>query len=192
MTKNDTPKTHKDTDIPEEWKATAYAAESAVTMLHKVKNLDNPTDYELRTTWFTLSLTKIGDYAFNGVVEVKTFDIPKTVNKIGTGAFSDCVSMTSFKVPEGINTIKSISAKVNKANGSCTVSMEGWTYGGTAKSPSASSTTNSGATVTYTYYNSSEVSIGSTKPTTVGTYYVTATFAATTKPYCVRPFIVCA
>ena len=74
---------------------------------------------------------------------------------------------------------KTASATVNKANGSCTVSLDDWTYG-SPKNPSASSTTNSGATVTYTYYNSSEVSIGSTKPTTVGTYYVTATFAATT------------
>lgn len=50
-----------DTEIPDEWTATAYSPEAAVTMLHKVQNLDNPSATELRTTWFTLTLTKIGD-----------------------------------------------------------------------------------------------------------------------------------
>ena len=80
-----------------------------------------------------------------------------------------------------INSAVSVSATINRKNGSCTVSMEGWTYGETAKSPSASSTTNSGAPVTYTYYKSDQTtSLGATKPTTAGTYYVTATFADTT------------
>lgn len=53
--------TKADTEIPDEWKVTAYSPEPAVTMLHQVKNLDNPSDLELRTTWYTLSITKIGD-----------------------------------------------------------------------------------------------------------------------------------
>lgn len=49
-----------DSEIPDEWLATAYSPEAAVTMLHKVKK-QTGSDYELRTTWFTLSLTKIDD-----------------------------------------------------------------------------------------------------------------------------------
>jgi len=58
---DDTSAIKTDAEIPDEWLATAYSPIAAVTMLHKVKNLDNPSDYELRTTWYTLSITKIDD-----------------------------------------------------------------------------------------------------------------------------------
>ena len=69
-----------------------------------------------------------------------------------------------------------------KINGSGSVTMSGWTYGGTVTNPSPSSSTNGTSNVTYTWYNSSKTAL-SAKPTSTsaaGTYYVKATFAATT------------
>ena len=70
---------------------------------------------------------------------------------------------------------------INKANISPTVSMSGWTYGGTASNPSLSGNTGNG-TVTYHYKLSTEAdeSYTTTKPTNAGTYTVRATIAATT------------
>lgn len=60
------------------------------------------------------------------------------------------------------------------------VSMAGWTYGGTAKSPSVTGNTG-GGTVTYTYKASSGTSsYSSTKPSNAGTYTVKASVAETT------------
>lgn len=59
------------------------------------------------------------------------------------------------------------------------VSMSGWTYGGTAKSPSVTGNTGGGE-VTYTYKASGSSSYSSTKPTNVGTHTVKASVAATT------------
>ena len=70
----------------------------------------------------------------------------------------------------------------NKAGGSGSVTMSGWTYGGTVTNPNPSSSTNGTSSVSYTWYNSSKTALSS-KPgstSTAGTYYVKATFAATT------------
>ena len=71
---------------------------------------------------------------------------------------------------------------ITKAPGSGSVAMDGWTYGGTAKSPEPTSTTNIG-TVTYKYKVKSATDTAeawkSTAPTNAGTYTVKATFAAT-------------
>ena len=70
----------------------------------------------------------------------------------------------------------------NKATGSGSVTMSGWTYGGTVTNPTPSSSTNGTSNVSYTWYNSSKTALSS-KPgstSTAGTYYVKATFAATT------------
>lgn len=59
------------------------------------------------------------------------------------------------------------------------VTMAGWTYGGTATSPSVSGNTG-GGTVTYKYKASGASSYSSTKPTNAGTHTVRASVAATT------------
>lgn len=59
------------------------------------------------------------------------------------------------------------------------VTMAGWTYSGTATSPSVSGNTG-GGTVTYTYKASGASSYSSTKPTNAGTHTVKASVAATT------------
>lgn len=43
------------TEIPEQWAATAYSENNAVTILHQ------QDDYEMKTTYFTVTMTKIGD-----------------------------------------------------------------------------------------------------------------------------------
>ena len=65
-----------------------------------------------------------------------------------------------------------------------TVSMSGWTYGGTAKSPSVSGNTGNGE-VTYKYKVSTDAdsTYTSNKPTDAGTYTVQATVAETTNYY---------
>ncbi len=69
---------------------------------------------------------------------------------------------------------------VDKAEGSGDVSIAGWTYGETAKTPVPSSTTNGTGSVTYSYggIGSTSYLASPTVPTNVGTYEVTATFAA--------------
>lgn len=71
---------------------------------------------------------------------------------------------------------------INKASGSGSVTMNGWTYGGTVTNPTPSSSTNGTSNVSYTWYDSNKTQL-SAKPTSTsnaGTYYVKATFAATT------------
>lgn len=70
---------------------------------------------------------------------------------------------------------------VSKAEGSGSVSMDGWTYGGTAKTPTPTSTTNGTGSVTYSYEGVSPTAYAAneTAPTAAGSYKVTATFAAT-------------
>ncbi|MCF0123250.1 MAG: hypothetical protein HUJ67_03960, partial [Ruminiclostridium sp.] len=71
--------------------------------------------------------------------------------------------------------------EVEKAPGSGSVTMEGWTYGGTASNPVPSSNTNGTANVTYQYkvQDSNDSTYSDTKPTNAGNYTVKATFAAT-------------
>ena len=74
-----------------------------------------------------------------------------------------------------------IEVTIAKANISPSVSMNGWTYGGTASSPSVSGNTGSGG-VTYQYKVSTAAdnTYSSTRPSNAGTYTVKATIAATT------------
>lgn len=70
---------------------------------------------------------------------------------------------------------------ISKANISPSVSMGGWTYGGTASSPSVSGNTGGGG-VTYSYKTSgaSDSTYSSTKPSNAGTYTVRASIDSTT------------
>lgn len=75
----------------------------------------------------------------------------------------------------------SITVALNKVNLSASVSMEGWTYGGTASNPSVSGNSGSGS-VTYSYKVSGadDSTYTSTKPSNAGTYIVRAAIDATT------------
>jgi hypothetical protein len=70
---------------------------------------------------------------------------------------------------------------ISKANLSASVSMSGWTYGGTVTNPSVSGNTGGGS-VSYTYKvnGAADSTYTSTKPSDAGTYVVRAVIDATT------------
>ena len=74
-----------------------------------------------------------------------------------------------------------INVTITKANGTASVSMEGWTYGETAKKPVPTSETNGTDRVTYQYKvkDADDRTYSATVPTNVGSYTVKATFPAT-------------
>ena len=78
-------------------------------------------------------------------------------------------------------TSNEINVTITKANGTASVSMEGWTYGETAKKPVPTSETNGTDRVTYQYKvkDANDDTYSSTVPTNVGSYTVKATFPAT-------------
>lgn len=78
-------------------------------------------------------------------------------------------------------TSNEINVTITKANGTASVSMEGWTYGETAKKPVPTSETNGTNGVTYQYKvkDAKDDTYSTTVPTNVGSYTVKATFPAT-------------
>ena len=82
----------------------------------------------------------------------------------------------NYKLPETITT----TANITKAEGSGTVTLNGWTYGGTAEEPTASSDTNGATGVTYQYRvkDADDDTYTETVPTDAGEYTVKATFPA--------------
>ena len=73
----------------------------------------------------------------------------------------------------------SATVKISKADITPTVSLEGWTYGTTAKSPSVTGNTGEG-TVTYTYQAEGAEIFTETMPEVVGTHTIKASIAETT------------
>jgi uncharacterized repeat protein (TIGR02543 family) len=90
-------------------------------------------------------------------------------------------------VPATANHLADVSAAVMfviaKAPTMLVVTLSGWTYGETANTPNVGATNPGGGTVTYTYYadsnNAKGTLIGTTKPTTAGSYWVEASVPAT-------------
>ena len=73
----------------------------------------------------------------------------------------------------------SVTIEISKADITPTVTLEGWTYGTTAKTPSITGNTGEG-TVTYTYKAEGADAFGETAPEVVGTHTVKASIAETT------------
>ena len=78
-------------------------------------------------------------------------------------------------------TSNAVNVTISKANGTASVSMEGWTYGETAKTPVPTSETNgiNGVTYQYKVKDAKDDTYSTTVPTNVGSYTVKATFPAT-------------
>ena len=122
---------------------------------------------------------------------VNYFDIPTSTNNSITIATNTPADTYTLNISVQIKTngdYTNITGNmpytltVNKASGTGSVTMSGWTYGGTVTNPVPSSSTNGTSNVSYTWYDSNKVALSS-KPTstaTPGTYYVKATFPATT------------
>ena len=101
---------------------------------------------------------------------------------IGNGKTAECVdwNYSSTYYTATINYNASKSTIVIKDNISPTVSMSGWTYGGTANDPSVSGNLGNGE-VTYHYkvQGSNDSTYTTTKPSNAGDYTVRATIAET-------------
>jgi len=82
---------------------------------------------------------------------------------------------TNYNTVENVD----VTVKVNPADITPTVSLDGWTYGQTAKTPSVSGNSGNGE-VTYTYATKGSDNFSATVPTNAGNYTVKATIAATT------------
>lgn len=87
------------------------------------------------------------------------------------------VKVTAGGSSTDVWTSNEINVTITKANGTASVSMEGWTYGETAKTPVPTSETNGTNGVTYQYKvkDADENTYSTTVPTNVGSYTVTVT-----------------
>jgi len=50
-------------------------------------------------------LKRIGNYAFEGCINLKTFSWPKTVTEMSNGVFEDCISLESIDIPDEVTVI---------------------------------------------------------------------------------------
>ncbi len=96
-----------------------------------------------------------------------------TITKAGT------IRITVTTAPNGAYGAGEASAvlTVNRAAGSGKVTMEGWTYGETAKAPVSSSQTNTNVTYKYVGTGTTVYEENAAVPTNAGTYQVIAVFA---------------
>ena len=58
-----------------------------------------------KNTVIPKSVTTIGDWAYLGNSNIKTFVVPKHITKIGTSAFSNCFELTTISIPESVTSI---------------------------------------------------------------------------------------
>lgn len=116
--------------------------------------LELNTDKQISNNKSTLELTNVSD---SGTYWVQVID------------------GSSTKTSNAVNVI------ITKADGTASVSMEGWTYGETAKTPVPTSETNgiNGVTYQYKVKDAKDDTYSTTVPTNVGSYTVKATFPAT-------------
>ncbi len=53
----------------------------------------------------TYRVTAIGEYAFNGCIDLTSVNIPESITYIGFGAFAGCTSLTELTIPTNVHTI---------------------------------------------------------------------------------------
>lgn len=111
--------------------------------------------------------------------KVATVDENGKVTIIGAGTATITVTISSSTNYNGGT--ETVTINVAKAAGIASVSMEGWTYGETAKLPKPASDTNGTENATYLYKvkDAEDSTYTSEVPTEAGTYTVKATFEAT-------------
>ena len=166
-----------------------------------------PTELKAKITAKTLTVTATAsDKVYNGTTEATVTDVTISgavgedevaINKsdmsaafedanAGTGKTVTVSGLTldnndkgNYKLPDTITT----TADITKANGKGTVTMEGWTYGERAKTPTATSTTNPETEfnkISYQYKlkDAEDGTYTDTVPTDAGEYTVKAIFPA--------------
>ena len=140
---------------------------SALTYTGSAQNLVSAGSSEHGT--FTYSTSENGEY---------TTTVPQGTN---AGNYTVWYKFTGDANHTDIGATEVTGVTIAKASISPSVSMSGWTYGGTASSPSVSGNTGGGS-VTYQYKVSTAAdgTYTTTKPSSAGTYTVKATIAETT------------
>ncbi len=86
------------------WKGEALPA--SVARLTALRELNMSKCKSLKSVAdLPASVTKIGDYAFNGCTSLASITIPASVTQIGVRAFNDCTSLASITIPESVTQI---------------------------------------------------------------------------------------
>ena len=160
-------------------------ADTTIT-LYAQWTLDKPTISGITTAVYGNTVTLTANTAATGVsyqwykgdteIPNATGDSLTLSNVADSGDYT-----VKITVGTDIATSEPTTVTITKANGTASVSMEGWTYGETAKTPVPTSETNGTNGVTYQYKvkDAKDDTYSTTVPTNVGSYTVKATFPAT-------------
>ena len=151
-------------------------AESSVTYGTTVTLTASPVNSSWGYVWYK-------DANENGELELST-DKQINNNKC-TLALTDVSDSGMYWVlvndRSSTKTSNSVNVTITKADGTASVSMDGWAYGETAKTPVPTSATNGTDHVTYQYKgkDADDSTYSDAVPTAAGSYTVKATFPAT-------------
>ncbi len=157
--------------------ASITAKELGVTVTASNKAYDGTTTVTATATLDTTQLitgdtVTLDDSGMNANFDTAAVGENKTVTV--TGLTLDGDAAKNYKLPVSITG----KANITKATGSGSVTLDGWIYGETAKTPQPTSTTNGVSNVTYRYKlkGSADTEYSDKAPTNAGTYTVEATF----------------
>ena len=168
---------------------TYYAKWTMADSISLASDSQNPVTYGTKVTLTASPVNSSWGYVWykdankNGTLELST-DKQISNNK-STLELADVSDSGTYWVlvndGSSTKTSNAVNVTITKADGTASVSMEGWTYGETAKKPVPTSETNGTNGVTYQYKvkGANDGTYSTTVPTNVGSYTVKATFPAT-------------
>lgn len=176
------------------YKVTGVGTSGLTSYLDLTRNISQPAEIKYENTSvnkkfgdgnFTNPLTNTGDGTVtyssgnSSIATVNSSTGEVTIKGAGGATITATVVDTTLYTYE-TKTV-SYTLTVSKKNISPAVTMNGWTYGGSAQNPTISGNTGNG-TVTYEYKvkDAADSTYSSTRPTNAGDYTVRASVAATT------------
>ncbi len=161
---------------------------SSITINKKQINVtanDKTKKYGENNPTFTVTIGETGVQGETGAIAGTPYTDAEKTSDVGAYPIEkgnvELVNNNNFKADNYAMNFIIGTLTITKANGSGSVTMDGWTYGETAKNPVATSATNGTNNVTFEYKVSTaaDSTYNATKPSNAGTYTVRATFAAT-------------
>ena len=168
---------------------TYYAKWTMADSISLTSNAASPVTYGTKVTLTASPVNSSWGYVWykdvngNGTLELSTDK--QIINNKSTLELADVSDSGTYwvQVIDGSNTKTSnkVNVTITKAAGTASVSMDGWAYGETAKTPVPASATNGTENVTYQYKvaNAEDSTYSPAVPTAAGSYTVKATFSAT-------------